>query len=69
MNNEELKAALLNQKAVILTTNDGTELHCRYVSAVVYKANNGRIAVSAEVVDRNGKCHYNCKPTQIRFEV
>ena len=69
MNNDELKAALLNQKAVILTTNDGTEVHCRYVSAIVYKANNGRIAVSAEVIDKNGKCHNNCKPKQSRYEV
>jgi hypothetical protein len=69
MNNEELKDALLNQKAVIFTTNDGTEIHCPFVDAVVYKAKNKRIVVSAVVVDQNGKCHYNCKPTQIRFEV
>lgn len=69
MTNDELKEALISRKAVIFTTNDGTEIHCRYVSAIVYRANNGKIAVSAELIDSNGKCLYNSKPKQIRFEV
>ena len=69
MTNAELKEALLNKKPVIATTMDGTELHCRYVSGITYRERNGAISVHAEVIDRNGKCQYNCDPKQIRYEV
>lgn len=65
----ELKEALLNKRPVILTTNDGAELHCRYVFGINYRAQKGKIVVYAEVLDRNGRCHYHCKPKQIRYEV
>ena len=69
MTNAELKEALLNKKAVVFTNNDGTEIHCRCVSAIVYREQNGRIAVSAQLIDRNGKCIYNSNPKQITYEV
>lgn len=69
MTNAELKEALLNKKPVVVTTNDGTELHCKYVFGIVYREHNGGISVSAEAIDRNGRCHYNCDPKQIRYEV
>lgn len=67
MTNAELKEALLNEKPVIATTNDGTELHCRKVSGITYRKHNGGISVHAEVIDQNGKCQYNCDPKQIRY--
>ncbi len=69
MTNAELKEALLNKRPVIATTNDGTELHCRYVYGITYRERNGNISVHAEVIDLNGKCQYNCDPKQIRYEV
>lgn len=69
MTNAELKEALLNKRPVVLTANDGTEIHCKYVSGIIYRAKCNNIIVYAEVTDRNGKCLYNCKPQQIRYEV
>ena len=69
MTNTELKEALLNKQPVIVTTNDGTELHCKYVTAIIYRARCNSIIVSAEVTDRNGKSVYVSKPKQIRYGV
>lgn len=69
MDNAELKEALMSKKPVVLTLNDGTELHCRYVEGITYRERGGKIAVFAEVLDSNGRCQYNCSPKQIRYEV
>ena len=69
MTNAELKDALLNKKPVVLSLNDGTEIHCRYVYGITYREQNGGVSVLAEVIDKNGKCQYNCDPKQIRYEV
>lgn len=69
MTNAELKEALLNHKPVVLSMNDGTELHCECVTGVIYRVRNNAIAVSAEVTDSNGKCIYISDPKQIRYEV
>lgn len=69
MTNAELKEALLNKKPVVLTMNDGAEIKCKYVYGITYREKNGKILVQAEVIDENGKCQYNCSPTQIRYEV
>ena len=58
MTNAELKDALMNKRPVIVSMNDGTELACKCVSAIVYRDHNGHISVSAEVLDKNGKCVY-----------
>lgn len=69
MTNEELKEALLYKRPVIVSLADGTEIPCKWVSGIIYRARMNSIIVSAEVLDRNGKCIYNCKPKQIRYEV
>ena len=69
MTNAELKEALLNKKPVIVTTNDGTELHCRSVYGIIYRASKGNVSVSAEVLDKSGNCVYIADPKQIRYEV
>ena len=68
MTNAELKEALLNKKPVVLSLNDGTEIHCRCVEGITYRERKGRIAVFAEVLDNNGRCQYNCTHNQIRYE-
>jgi hypothetical protein len=69
MTNAELKEALLNKRPVVLLTNDGAILHCRYVYGITYREKNGKVIVSGEVLDKNGKCIYNCDPKNIRYEV
>ena len=69
MTNAELKEALLNKKPVVLVQSDGAIIHCRYVYGITYRENKGKISVTAELLDKNGKCQYNCDPKQIRYEV
>lgn len=69
MTNAELKEALLNKRPVLVAMNDGAEIHGRYVFGITYREKKGKIVVYAEVLDRNGRCHYHCKPQQIRYEV
>lgn len=69
MTNAELKEALLNKRPVVVTTGDGVELHCKCVYGITYREHNGGISVGAEVLDKNGRCQYNCNPKQIRYEV
>lgn len=69
MTNAELKEALLNKQPVLVSMNDGTELHCQCVTGIIYRAKNKSIAVSAEVTDNNGRCVYISDPKQIRYEV
>ena len=68
MTNAELKEALLNKRPVVVATNDGAILHCRYVTGITYRERRGAIAVYAEVLDENGNCVYNCDPKQLRYE-
>mgnify|MGYP003307596791 CR=1 FL=1 len=69
MTNTELKEALLNKQPVVLTMADGTELHCKYVNAIVYRSRCNSILVRAEVLDKNGNCVYDCHPKRLRYEV
>ena len=69
MTNAELKEALLNKQPVVLTLADGSEIHCKYVTAIVYRSRCNNIVITAEVMDKNGNCLYNCNPKQIRYEV
>lgn len=50
MTSEEIKDALLKKYPVFA---DGIEYKC--VNAVIYRANNGRITVSGELLDKNQK--------------
>lgn len=67
MTNAELKEALLNKRPVVLLAGDGAIVHCRYVSGITYRERNGAISVHAEVIDKNGRCQYNCDPKQISY--
>lgn len=69
MTNAELKEALLNKQPVIMTTNDGMEIPCKYVSGIIYRARCNSIVVEVEVTDKNANCVYICGAKQIRYEV
>lgn len=68
MHNEELKEALLSKRPVILDVPSMGELHHKYVSAIIYRVNNGKFCISAEVKD---KCNHSVaivEPKMIRYE-
>ena len=68
MDNAELKAALLSAAPVILSHADGHDGEYKCVAAIVYRAKNGGILVSAELLDLNGRCVVNCDPKKIRLK-
>lgn len=68
MNNDELKAALLNKKPVIYTNWRGSEDEYKHVSAIRYTEENGRVVVSAEITDLNGRCVTVCDPEKLRYK-
>lgn len=63
MNNEELKEALLQRFPVV----------CRgvtydHISAIIYRAGNGRIVVTAELMDKNQNSVTIAEPRHITKE-
>ena len=68
MDNAELKAALLSGKPVILTHNDGHEAEYKRVTAIIYRKKSGRVYVSAELLDINGRCVVTCDPAKVRLK-
>lgn len=68
MDNVELKDALLSGKPIILTHTDGHDGEYKRVSAIVYRAHNKRIIVSAELLDLNGHSVIICDPKNIRLK-
>ena len=71
MTSEELKAALLNGRAVLFRapSSGGSELEYRRVSAVIYRANGkGGTKVTAEIEDRNGRSAVIADPARIRYK-
>ena len=68
MDNEQLKSALLNKSPVIYKNNDGNESVYKCVSGSRYTEKNGRVVVSAEITDINGRSVLICPPEKIRFK-
>mgnify|MGYP007091830119 CR=1 FL=1 len=71
MTSEELKAALLNGRAIVFRapSSGGSELEYRCVSAVIYRADGkGGIKVTAEIEDRNGRSAVIADPARIRYK-
>lgn len=71
MTSEELKAALLNGRAVLfrVPSSGGSELAYKRVSAVIYRADGkGGIRVTAEIEDRNGRSVTIADPAKIRYK-
>lgn len=71
MTSEELKAALLNGRAIVFRapSSGGSELEYKRVSAVIYRADGmGGIRVTAELEDRNGRSAVIADPERIRYK-
>lgn len=68
MSNEELKQSLLGKLPVILTHADGHEGEYKCVSAIIYRNKGGKIAVSAELLDKNENCVVCCDPKKVRLK-
>lgn len=68
MDNTSLKEALQSGEAVLLTNGDGSESEYKCVSAIVYRVRNGKIIVSAEVTDKNGRSVLFCDPQKLRLK-
>lgn len=68
MDNEQLKAALLNKKPVIYKDNDGLESVYKCVTAIRYTEKNGCVAVSAEIADLRANSVIVCAPERLRFK-
>lgn len=61
MNNQELKEALLQRYPVSFRG-----ITYDYISAIIYRAVNGEIIISAELTDKNGKSVTIAAPDAIR---
>lgn len=68
MDNEQLKIALLNKKPVFYKNSDGNESLYKCVSGIRYTEKNGRVVVSAEITDLNGRSVVICPPEKLRFK-
>lgn len=66
MDSEELKAALLDETPEILTDGYGQELEYKCVDAIIYRKKNGRIDVSAQLLDYCGRSVITCDPKKLR---
>ena len=66
MDNAELKEAMLAGVPVILKLKEGNEVEYKCVSAIVYRPKNGRVDVSAEVLDKCGRSVVYCDPKRLQ---
>jgi hypothetical protein len=64
--NEQLKHALLTGHPVVFTDSDGRETEYECVSAIVYRAKDGQVVVSAEIVDKCGRSLLYCDPKRLK---
>lgn len=68
MENDELKTALLSKKPVMYKLSASEEIEYKYVSGIIYRAENGRIVVTAEITDKNGQSVTICKPEKLKYK-
>ena len=68
MTNEELKTALLSETPVVLESPTLGKVKYKRVSAIIYRAENGKITVSAELEDRLYKSVTVAEPRFVRKE-
>lgn len=68
MNNTELKEALFNQRPVILKTILLGDVEYSKVSALIYRAADGKTQISAELYDKNSNSVIVALPKYIRYK-
>lgn len=68
MDNNELKTALLSGQAV-LWCDMVHRIEIEYtVSGIIYRNNNGKIKVTAELADKCGRSFIIAEPEKLRFK-
>ncbi len=66
MTNEEIKAALISRKPVVIHSNKRDVLRYKCVTAVRYTLdNNGKIVVQAELLDNNNNSVVIAKASEV----
>ena len=67
MTGEELKRALVNRKPVIFKQVNGDRLEYAYISGIIYRMKNGKLDVSAELMDKNFHSVTIVSPSQVSY--
>ena len=68
MTNEEIKAALINRKPVVVRSNKRDTLRYKCVTAIRYVLDkNGEIAVQAELLDNNSNSVIITKASEVYY--
>lgn len=66
MNNEELKEALFGKFPVIVKLPTMDDIECKCVSGIIYRVRDGKLVISAEVMDYNRNSVMIVEPKIIR---
>ncbi len=67
MNNEQLKQALLSSRPIIYSDPLLGDMEYDSVSAIIYRSKDGKIKVSAELLDKN-RCVIIVLPDRVRYK-
>lgn len=68
MNNKELEEALLNKQPVIHKNKSLCDIEYERVCVIIYTEKDGKIKVSAELMDKCGYFVCRVRPCEIRFK-
>lgn len=67
MTSQELKQALVNRKPVIFKRVNGDRLEYSYISGIIYRMKNGKLDVSAELMDKSLHSVTIVSPSQVSY--
>lgn len=67
MTSQELKQALVNRKPVIFKRVNGDRLEYAYISGIIYRMKNGKLDVSAELMDKSFHSVTIVSPSQVSY--
>lgn len=67
MTNEELKKALFARSPVIYSDAYGSREY-RHVSSIIYRCVNGKLEITAEVLDKTDRSVSIVDPTKLKFK-
>ena len=67
MTSQELKKALVNRKPVIFKRVNGDRLEYAYISGIIYRMKNGKLDVSAELMDKSLHSVTIVSPSQVSY--
>ena len=67
MTSQELKQALVNRKPVIFKRVNGDRLEYAYICGIIYRMKNGKLDVSAELMDKSLHSVTIVSPSQVSY--